>query len=61
VLSFSLLLIGVPLLIAFLPGSLAHRSGTHLNIPNRTYWLAPERRDTTLPSSAATANGSRQS
>lgn len=48
VLSFSLLLIGVPLLIAFLPGSLAHRSGTHLNIPNRAYWLAPERRDTTL-------------
>ncbi|RTL37110.1 MAG: DUF1648 domain-containing protein [Rhodocyclaceae bacterium] len=48
VMGFSLLLIGIPLLIAFLPGSLARRSGSHLNIPNRSYWLAPERRDTTL-------------
>lgn len=48
VVGFSLLLIGVPLLIAFLPGSLASRSSAHLNIPNRAYWLAPERRDTTL-------------
>ncbi|WP_139379581.1 DUF1648 domain-containing protein [Zoogloea sp. LCSB751] len=48
VIGFSLLLIGIPLLIAFLPGSLARRSSAHLNIPNRPYWLAPERRDMTL-------------
>lgn len=45
---FSLVLIGVPLLIAFLPGSLLSHRNAQLNIPNRAYWLAPERRDTTL-------------
>lgn len=48
VMGFSLLLIGIPLLMAFLPGSLASRSSARLNIPNRAYWLAPERRDATL-------------
>lgn len=37
----------VPLLPALLPGSLL-RGGAGLNIPNRGYWLAPERRDATL-------------
>lgn len=48
VVGFSLVLIGVPLLIAFLPGKLASQDSLHLNIPNRSYWLAAERRDATL-------------
>lgn len=48
VVGFLLVLIGVPVLIAFLPGTLAGRDGRSLNIPDRTYWLSPERRDTTL-------------
>lgn len=36
-----------PLLLALLPSSLARRGGAGLNIPNRAYWLAPERREAT--------------
>lgn len=42
------IVIGVPLLIAFLPGALAGRGGKNLNIPNREYWLASERRENTV-------------
>ena len=43
-----LLIVGVPLLLAFIPTSIAGPSGTKLNIPHREYWLAPERREATL-------------
>lgn len=36
-----------PSLLAFLPSSLARRGDARLNIPNRGYWLAPERREVT--------------
>jgi hypothetical protein len=37
----------IPLLPAIVPGALAG-NGAGLNIPNREYWLAPERRAATL-------------
>jgi hypothetical protein len=43
-----LLIVGVPLLLAFIPTSIAGPSGTRLNIPRREYWLAPERRESTF-------------
>jgi uncharacterized membrane protein len=42
------LIIGVPLLLAFLPTALADRGGQILNLPNREYWLAAARREHTL-------------
>lgn len=42
------LVVGVPLLLAFLPGAVAGRGGSNLGIPNREYWLAPERRESTI-------------
>lgn len=42
------LIVGVPLLVAFLPAAVAGRDGRKLNIPQREYWLAPERRESTL-------------
>ncbi|MCA6216029.1 DUF1648 domain-containing protein [Ideonella sp. B7] len=42
------LALGLPSLLAFLPGALAGQGGTNLNIPNREYWLAPERRENTV-------------
>lgn len=44
----SVLVIGVPLLVAGLPGLFARRWPMLLNIPERGYWLAPERFDGTL-------------
>ena len=41
-------LIGVPGLTAFLPFALSRLQGRGLNIPNREYWLAPERIDESL-------------
>jgi hypothetical protein len=41
-------LIGVPGLTAFLPFALARMGGRGLNIPNREYWLAPERIEESL-------------
>jgi len=38
----------VPLLVAFLPRLVGGRWPYLLNIPHRTYWLAPERREATL-------------
>jgi len=40
----------VPLLVAFLPALIGSRWPQLLNIPNREYWLAPERRAETLAS-----------
>jgi len=40
----------VPLLVAFLPALIGSRWPQLLNIPNRDYWLAPERRAETLAS-----------
>lgn len=42
------LVVGAPLLVAFLPTAVAGRDGSNLRIPHRAYWLAPERRDDTL-------------
>jgi uncharacterized membrane protein len=39
--------VGAPLCLAFLPASLIRKRGDHINLPNRAYWLAPERRETT--------------
>ncbi len=40
----------VPLFVAFLPTLIGRRWPQLLNIPNRDYWLAPERRADTLAS-----------
>jgi hypothetical protein len=40
----------VPLLVAFLPALIGSRWPQLLNIPNRDYWLAPERRAVALAS-----------
>lgn len=42
------LVVGVPLFVAFAPVLLAGRSASNLGIPNRQYWLAPERREATI-------------
>lgn len=42
------LIIGVPSLFAFLPAAVAANGSNYLNIPNREYWLAPERREQTV-------------
>ena len=44
------LIVGVPLLLALLPAAVAGSGGKNLNIPNREFWLAPERRASTLAS-----------
>jgi hypothetical protein len=36
-----------PSLLVFLPSSMVRKGGARLNIPNREYWLAPERREAT--------------
>lgn len=41
------LIVVLPALLAFLPSSLARGGGAKLNIPNREYWLAPERFEAT--------------
>jgi len=42
------LVIGAPLLLALVPAAAAGKGARSLNIPNRDYWLAPERRDATI-------------
>lgn len=42
------LIVGMPLLLAFLPTAVAGSGGKNLNIPHREYWLAPDRRDSTV-------------
>jgi uncharacterized membrane protein len=43
-----LLLVGAPLLLAFVPFTVIGSGGAGLNIPDRHYWLAPERREQTI-------------
>ena len=43
-----LLVVGAPLFVAFLPSLLIGKGERKLNLPNRDYWLAPERREATL-------------
>ena len=38
----------VPLFIATLTGFVLSRAGVRINLPNRDYWLAPERRTETI-------------
>lgn len=52
ILSFAL---GVPLLVATLVAWLPRAFPGAVNLPNRAYWLAPERREQTLASLAAFA------
>ncbi len=42
------LVIIMPLLVVYLPNFLISRTGASLNLPNRDYWLARERRAETL-------------
>ena len=42
------LVLGIPLLVAVLPALLAGRGSASFNIPNRDYWLAPERKARTV-------------
>ena len=43
-----LMVVVMPLVVAFLPAAMIRRGGSNLNIPNREYWLAPERREGTV-------------
>ena len=42
------LVVGAPLLLALVPAAAAGKGAKGLNIPNREYWLAPERREATI-------------
>jgi hypothetical protein len=42
------IVIVLPSFLAFLPSSLARRGDARLNIPNREYWLAPQKREATV-------------
>lgn len=41
------LVIAPPALLVYLPASVVRKGGARLNLPNREYWLAPERRGAT--------------
>jgi len=43
-----LITLGVPLLLAILPGVAIRMPGARINLPHRDYWLAPERADKTV-------------
>lgn len=43
-----LLVVLVPTFVGVLPGLLGRVAGGALNLPNKAYWLAPERREQTL-------------
>lgn len=40
--------IGLPLLVGLMPTLLIRMPGARINVPNRDYWLAPERRAQTI-------------
>lgn len=40
--------VGLPLLLAYLPAFAFRRPAARINLPNATYWLAPERRQETI-------------
>lgn len=42
------LVVGAPLLLALVPAATAGKGARRLNIPDREYWLVPERRAATL-------------
>jgi hypothetical protein len=42
------LLVGLPLLLIVVPNWLLRRGGRGINLPHREYWLAPQRRETTI-------------
>ncbi len=42
------LVVALPALVGVLPGWLGRKAGVGLNIPHRAWWLAPERRESTL-------------
>jgi hypothetical protein len=46
----AVLIIGIPLVLAGLPAVIGRRWPQLLNIPNREYWMAPERAAATLAS-----------
>lgn len=45
---FTALLVGLPLFIAFISSVTSVLPARFINLPNREYWLAPERQDDTL-------------
>lgn len=51
------LVVGVPLFIAWFPAAMIRRNETNLNIPNRAYWLDPARRERTIGFLCAHARG----
>ncbi|HEX5737882.1 MAG TPA: hypothetical protein VFY22_05180 [Hydrogenophaga sp.] len=40
--------VGLPLLLTYLPAFVFNRSSARFNLPNEAYWLAPERRQETV-------------
>jgi Protein of unknown function (DUF1648) len=42
------LIVALPLLIVYLPNWLLRRAGGAINLPHKTYWLAPARREETV-------------
>ena len=44
------LVLVLPLLVVFLPNAFMRRASALINLPNRDYWLAPERREQTIES-----------
>lgn len=40
--------VGLPVLIAFRTSAAVGRPGARINLPNREYWLGPERREATI-------------
>lgn len=42
------LILVLPLLVVYLPNAIMRRSVNRINLPNRQYWLAPERREQTI-------------
>ena len=43
-----LLIVGTPLIVAFLPAMVIDKNGSNLNIPNREYWLTDDRREAAI-------------
>lgn len=44
---FLAFIVGMPLFLVFLPDAIVRYGDKNLNIPDREYWLAPERREPT--------------
>jgi uncharacterized membrane protein len=45
---FLAVIVGAPLAVVFLPARALNSPSARINLPNREYWLAPERREETI-------------